>query len=114
MAMTYVNLTPHNVMVRPPDGGPDRVYPPSGQLARCSQTDAPICELEGIPVLHSDVGSVTGLPEPALDTVYIVSSMVLGALPGPRADVVAPATGPNHGAIRDAAGRIVGVTRWLS
>ena len=35
-------------------------------------------------------GDVTGLPEPVKDTIYIVSAMVLSALNGSRADVVAP------------------------
>jgi hypothetical protein len=45
--------------------------------------------------------------------MYIVSGMVLSALYGTRPDVLAPGTGPNDGAIRDASGRIVAVTRLV-
>lgn len=61
-------------------------------------------------MIKNTYGDMTGLPGPAPDTIYIVSSLVLAALQGKgRTDVVAPDTGPP--AIRDAQGRIVAVTR---
>lgn len=50
---------------------------------------------------------MTDLPEPKLDTIYIVSGMVLAALNGSRPDVYAPDIGPD--AIRNDKGHIIAV-----
>lgn len=63
-----------------------------------------------IPLQRRSTGAVTGLPDPQPDTLLIVSSMVLDAAKG-RVDLIAPDTGAT--AIRDDAGRIVAVTRFV-
>lgn len=109
--MEIMNLTPHAIVVR--TGSGDISFQPSGVVARVDPGDWSESEPlpNGIPVGSSDAGAVVGLPEPAAGVTYIVSSMVLDALSVRREDVLAPATGPNDGAIRNDAGHIVAVTR---
>ena len=103
-----VNLTPHDIVVRKADG--DLMVPPSGLVARVTTSQEVVGDIDGVPIVRTIFGEVQGLPDPELDTVYIVSSLVLGALKGSRSDVVSPDTGPT--AIRNEAGQIVAVTRF--
>lgn len=106
--MTIINLTPHAVTVRL--GEKTIEFPPSGQIARVGVEYAPAGEVAGIPVVRATIGAVEGLPDPAEGVLYIVSAMVAQALPN-RHDLIAPDTGA--GAVRDEAGRIVAVTRFV-
>lgn len=126
--MKFVNCTPHALTVR----GLGTI-PVSGIVPRCvterteqtpivtgfasvaSGAVSPLeCDEYQIPVtvrlIRQAVGQVTGLPDAAPDTVYIVSGMVLGALNGTRPDVVAPDTGAD--AIREN-GQIVAVRGFV-
>ena len=107
MEKKLVNLTPHTVTLV--CGQLTVEIPPSGQVARVSATSQEVgsVEIDGFsfPVVKTVFGEVTGLPEPAENTIYIVSTLVLSAVQG-RKDVVAPNTGA---AIGDADGKIVGV-----
>ena len=112
------NLTPHSISVFAADGKTLLVtVPPSGEVARVSvsrvetgvvpiEPDAAAIlrhdPLAGIPVFVGTYGSVTGLPAPALGTIYIVSAMVRQAVPT-RRDVLSPGE-----LIRDAAGQPLG------
>lgn len=101
----FVNCTPHAIKLN--DG---RVFEPTGSIARVSQNISDFDE-NGIAV--QSFGEVTGLPEPKVGVVYIVSAMVLGrAQAEGREDVVAPATG-HKDCVRDEAGRIVSVPGFL-
>ncbi|GIV86608.1 MAG: hypothetical protein KatS3mg054_0637 [Chloroflexus sp.] len=102
----FVNLTPHTITIVHNDAKIE--IPPSGNVARVTSSMEVVGEINGIPVSRATYGSVEGLPAPQDGTVYIVSSLVLSALAGSRPDVVAPDTSPT-GAVRDEAGRIVGV-----
>jgi len=107
----FVNLTPHPVMVY---RGGEKIMeiPPSGTIARIETVEVPAGELAGVPVIEMRYGKISGLPpEPREDTAYIVSSLLLNALPAPRKDVVAPDT--VKGAVRDEQGRIIGTTRFV-
>ena len=106
--MNLVNITPHDIVVRKADG--DLMVPPSGQIARVTTSQEVIGYIDDVPVVRTVFGEVTGLPDPVKDTIFIVSSLVLGALKGSRPDVVAPDTGPT--AIRNDNGQIVAVTRF--
>jgi len=105
-----INLTPHAITIRTPDGT-DITIPPSGIVARVSTTDKVVgtCPVTGAPIVRRVFGDVTGLP--ADGTPCIVSALVLSAVPG-RAGVYAPDTGPT--AIRNDAGQIVAVTRLVA
>ena len=103
--MRIVNLTPHEVKIV--DGGNNvvAVFPSDG-VARASQHDVLVDEINSIPVVKTEFGEVLGLPEPAEDTVFIVSRITVE---------VACARGLNtddllitSGAVRDDQGRIVG------
>lgn len=110
---TLINLTPHPLNVYGPEGVTE--LPASGQLARVRSNTAVIGEVNGIPVIRPEFQDVTGLPEPATNTLYLVSNVILTALKSRniyRDDVVAPATGPNDGCIRNGAGQVQGVTRF--
>ncbi len=112
----FLNLTPHPICLRTADGG-DLTIPPSGQIARVAQHPSETLYLAGFPVpvvTPPRFGAVEGLPEPEGGVAYLVSGLVLSHTPSDRGDVFAPATGPKDGAIRDADGRIIAVTRLVS
>jgi len=116
--MTIVNLTPHPIVLVAADGWP-LTFPSSG-VCRVTTTPGTLSEVEGIPVPVAGAptfGDIEGLPEPEDGTVFIVSGMVASALVQRgirnRPDVLVPGTGPQDGAVRDAEGRIVGVTRLV-
>ena len=97
--------TPHEVKIV--DGGNNvvAVFPSDG-VAWVSQYDVLVDEINSIPVVKTEFGEVLGLPEPAEDTVFIVSRITVE---------VARARGLNtddllitSGAVRDDQGRIVG------
>jgi hypothetical protein len=109
--MNFINLTPHALTLRAPNGE-DTIVAPSGTVARVSTTPgAQVGELNGIPLFsNTTFGAVEGLPAPAADTIYIVSGLVGGRVSG-RDDVVVPGTGPQDGAVRNDKGHIIAVTR---
>lgn len=114
--MKLINLTPHPITVLDNNGNPIATIPPSGVVARVSQSRVPMgtLEYEGkkIPLVRTTYGDVQGLPEtPEPDTYYIVSTIVAWALQGNtvwHGHLLVPDTGPGS-AIRDNNGRIVGV-----
>src|SRR5690606_21718414 len=109
--MKIINLTPHAITVRTDSG--DRVFEPSGAIARVTTTATPAGEVDGIPVVNQTFGEIEGLPVPEPNTVFIVSAIVLAAAKeAGRTDCIAPDTSP-QGAIRDEAGRIVAVRRFV-
>ena len=115
--MKIVNLTPHEIVLFPPDDGgedvndPIVVIPPSGTVARCSANTEQIGFVEDdetdgyrIPLTHTVLGDLEGLPPPQDGTVYICSLLAATAAAKlGRRDVVVPAE-----AVRDDAGRIIG------
>jgi hypothetical protein len=114
MSHTIVNLTPHPITLRSPQGE-DVVVPPSGTIARVSATPGALKD-EGLPVPVAGptiYGEVVGLPPPLEGCYYIVSNLVLAALRGSRPDVLAPGTGPGDNPIRDEGGRVIAVTRLV-
>lgn len=105
--MTIVNLTPHEVKIIKPDGT-EISFPPSGQVARIEAKVKQVGEINGIPCYKIEYGEPVGLPEEQPGTIYIVSSLVLGATN--RKDVVAPNT---NNAVRDSSGKIIGVPGFI-
>ena len=105
-----INLTPHSITVRAPDGT-DHIFPPSGSVARVAmnETHVGVCKITGAPVIVRTAGAPTGIPDEG--TPCIVSAMVLSACHGFRG-VFAPDTGPT--AIRDDRGQVVAVTRLVA
>lgn len=103
--MIFVNCTPHALSVE----GIGTI-PSSGIVPRCATVRTEEPPIGGIRLVRQAFGQVTGLPESAPDTIYIVSGMVLSALNGTRTDVVAPDTGAD--AIREN-GQIVAVRGFV-
>lgn len=108
-----VNLTPHPVTVRLPDGT-EHTYPPSGFVARVDTVEYKAEPIDGLPTIARTMGRVS-LGYDALGQTLIVSSLVLqAALAQKHPDLsrlVAPDTGPT--AIRDERGQVRAVTRWV-
>lgn len=99
--LEIINLTPHALNLRAADGS-IQVIPPSGQVARVAETRVALPPVAGLSVSRATYGAVEGLPDPTEGKIFVVSGMVLAAVPH-RADVFAP--GP---AIRDSEGKIIG------
>jgi len=99
-----VNLTPHALRIS--TAGGVLVLEPSGAVARCAEQreNALPLRVGGVEIVVSAVsfGAAEGLPAPEEGVVYVVSALVLAAVPD-RADVFAP--GP---AVRDVEGRVIG------
>ena len=105
--MNIINLTPHalNLMPAGPDG-PVVTIPPSGLVARCAvdrvQVDTVTVDGMSVPVNRTQFGSVSDLPNPQPDTIFVVSALVAQAVPD-RPDVFIV-----DDAVRDEQGRIIG------
>lgn len=111
--MKLVNVTPHEIVIRPTDGQEIRL-PPSGTVARVDtvQQDAGLAIVDDalITIVSTRFGNIVDLPPPEEGVLYVASTLVAqAAAERGRRDVVAPDTGPT--AIRDEAGRIVAVRR---
>ena len=105
--MNIVNLTPHALVLMP--GGPDGptvTIPPSGLVARRAvdreQVDTVTVNGITVPVNQIQFGTVSDLPAPRPDTVFVVSALVAQRVPG-RRDVYIV-----DDAVRDDQGRIIG------
>ena len=107
--MHIINLTPHAIVIEKSDGTHISI-PATTPSARIQQQNVASADIDGIAVSDVVYGAVEYLPEPAPDTVYVVSAMVAQQCRG-RTDVVAPDTGSS--AIRDEAGRIVAVRGFV-
>lgn len=108
--MNIINCTPHEVNLVSASGCSIAVFPPSGDVARVASVEvaAPALEIDGVAVetIVREFGEVSGLPAPAPDTLYIVSSMARAAITG-RDDLLVP-----HDFARDEAGNIIGCRRF--
>ena len=105
--MKLVNLTPHALNLMPAGpAGPTVTIPPSGQVARCAvdrvQVDTVTVNGVSVPVNQTQFGSVSDLPDPQPDTIFVVSALVAQAVPD-RPDVFIV-----DDAVRDNQGRIIG------
>jgi hypothetical protein len=114
--MKYLNLTPHAITIRDPEGR-DMVIQPSGMVARVLMDEIAVGWTEGgVPLVQREAAGVSEVPEAlwlmSHDTAAIVSSMVLDALPNNTSNVFAPDSGST--AIRNAEGHVVAVTRLIS
>jgi len=98
-----INKTPHDVNVVDENGALIRTYPKTeGQIRLAVITIRGINLPDGTPTSKTAFGAPEGLPDFEQGTFYIVSQMVLQALPE-RKDLLVPAE-----IVRDANGVIVG------
>lgn len=103
-----INLTPHDVNVYNKEGKLVRIYPYSGNIARCESKDTVLGEIEGFEVCRQTYGRVINLPNesdnPNKIVAYIVSRIVAEAASAEgRNDLLVPGR-----QVRDADGRILG------
>ena len=98
----FINLTPHIVKL---NNGTE--FPASGTVARVTNS---FTEFDPDGIATVVYGEVQNLPEPAKDTFYIVSAMVLSA--SKRADLVVPATGHPE-TVRNEKGQIISVPGFV-
>ena len=103
-----INCTPHEIVVI--SNEVTAKYSTSETVARISTTQKVVGNINRIEIVETVQGQVEGLPEMEEGKMYIVSGMVLSALKGSRADVIAPDTGST--AIRNEKGQIIAVTRF--
>lgn len=104
MKTEIVNYTPHEIAVIT-KWSKTRI--PSAGIARVSQKNTIVDEIEGFDIFQAEYGAVEGLPEPQNNTLYIVSAIVKSALPS-RDDLLVPTE-----FIRDEAGKILGCRGFL-
>ncbi len=107
-ATMLANYTPHATLTYRPDSAETIVLPQLGN-ARCQEEYIPAGTFDDgdLPVTLMRYGQVTGLPDPQPGTVYVVSQLVVNALPE-RVDLAFPA-----GLVRDDEGTIIGF-RYLA
>jgi hypothetical protein len=114
--MKLVNATPHAINLRSADGT-DTVLPKAENPARVNMT---IGTQENAPefpcaLFSADTkGDIIDLPAPQKGTFVVVSALVGDALIAKnirRHDVLVLGTGPKDGAVRNADGQIIAVTR---
>lgn len=98
---TIINLTPHAVNIITADLDPIATFESQG-VARVSEENIPIGEVNGIPVFETRYGEMIGLHEEKENTFYIVSNLCKTACPD-RKDLLAPSQ-----LIRDEKGQPVG------
>lgn len=104
--MNLINLTPHAVVIMDPETLQHiRTIEPCGAVARVSAQTVEDGTIDGLQVVRTAYGGVEGLPAPEPGVAYIVSAMVGTRVIG-RDDVYGP---DSNRAIRDVAGRILGV-----
>ena len=101
--MQIINLTPHAINFLDSNNRPILTVEPSGVIAPAKQTRTLCGTIAGIPVNQCAYGTVQGLPEPAKETIYIVSAITAQACPE-REDVYIV-----DDSVRDETGRIIGV-----
>lgn len=103
--MKVVNLTPHKVTVFDDDGVVIKTYPSEG-VARASHVNTPVDNVDGVLVVSTSYGEVTGLPEPTEGVVYVVSFITANAAKahGRTTDDLLLTSGP----VRDDEGRVIG------
>ena len=93
--MKLVNLTPHTMKI---SGHPD--VEPSGYIARVNTQIQQVGSVNGVPLMTSKMLGLFNVPDPAPDTMYIVSGLLRLQLPE-RKDLVSPSKmiRNEHGAV---------------
>ena len=89
---TIINLTTHPIT----DTMTGITYPPSGIVARADSKRKLVSKVGQPAIYEYEMCNLEGLPEPKPDTLYIVSSMALSAVPSDRDDIIAPGPVEKH------------------
>ena len=100
--INLINLTPHAINLQ----GVGSI-PASGLVIRVETTERILGAVNGLPLIKTVLGGVTGIPDPSENTLYIVSAFVAQA--SNRQDLICPDTG--NSCIREN-GNIVAITQF--
>lgn len=87
--ITFVNLTPHSLDILLDDG--EQLHIPHDKndpYVRSVQSNTPTRKVGRVQLYKSTFGEIEGLPEPAENTIYIVSAIIAERIR--REDVIAP------------------------
>jgi hypothetical protein len=112
----FINLTPHAITID--SNGIDAItVQPSGMIARVSTSELDAGDVAGIPVIRRAMGEVSlGIVRDQIDTdtVLLVSSMVLDAIPEGH-ELLPFCFAPDTGATakRNDKGHIISVSRLV-
>ena len=103
--MLIKNLTPHKIIMVDDNGNVVREYVSEG-IARATQTNVQVGDLDGIPLMETSFGETIDLPDFEEDVYLIVSIITANAAKanGRRVDDLIITTDT----VRDADGRIAG------
>ncbi|MDR0398169.1 MAG: hypothetical protein LBH36_03280 [Candidatus Nomurabacteria bacterium] len=109
MNATIINLTPHAVSIIAEDGTVKAAFPSKG-VARATQAQEVVGDLDGIELVRMSFGSTEDLPAPAADTFYVVSIITANAAAaeGRTTDDLVITADP----VRDGEGKIIGCKRF--
>lgn len=107
---TILNYTPHTITIQNAEGETTSFV--SSGVARVAAVETPADTVEDFPVVEQTFGEILGLPEPAEETVYVVSAIVLAAAKQKGLKCcISPNTGPT--AIRNENGQITAVRGFV-
>ena len=107
--MRLVNLTPHPLVLCDAEGNPRITLAPAGAAVRCKEQrttlgNIRVSEEFEIPMTKVGYGDLAGLPDPAPETMYVVSVIAASAVKAAgRDDILITDL-----AVRDETGRITG------
>ena len=99
--MSIINLTPHVLNIYTNKGTMVEVAP-SGSVARVATTYTAIALIEDIDIFDCVYGEITGLPDPVMGSIFVVSGQTNAAL-SHRGDVFSPGE-----LVRDQSGKPIG------
>ena len=108
--MAFLNLTPHAVNLVDTDSVVIMTIPPSGTVARATQSDVHVGEIEGVEVVKTTFGEPIDLPAPQEGVWLVVSLATASAAQasGRTTSDLLLTSGP----VRDTDGRIIGCRRF--
>ena len=101
----FINLTPHTINII---SATATTAISSSGLARCAAPATPAFSHEGVEVVTTSYGEVSGLPDPTPGVFFIVSGLVRAALPH-RKDLLSPGD-----LVRDEKGQPIGCRNLIS
>ena len=104
MAIKIINKVPHAILLLNSDKTVKKVFPRSNGMVRVVEETIDYGFLGDIPITATRYLGVEQLPDEEEGVHYIVSSMVMAALPT-RKDFLVP-----KGIVRDSEGNIIGCT----
>lgn len=102
------NHTPHVIVITSPNGEVITTLAPSGAAPRLQLDVRPDVQLDGIPVVTTTTGVITGLPDPQ-PGVHLIVSQVIAAAARDAGRTVEDLLVP-HGQVRNDKGQPIGCT----